>query len=271
MTRHIAPLIQTKRFDRYFEPFCGSAAVFLSLGFKGPAFLNDKQSQIIKIYRAIKDDPAMLFAEFRMLSEAMYEKGGSVYYDVRENARSAADWLFLFYSSFNGLIRFSNKDPNKFNASWGKRYSKLGDALSMKKPVHELVTMERLNEMSALFANASLACGDYWDCIKDCGKGDMIYLDPPYTFNGKDEASEVYNMGWGEAEDRLLAERLAELESRGALWILSNVSESRGKRNKLYMDELYADHKKKEIPYKYTIGGGQPATEVKELLVLSKY
>jgi DNA adenine methylase len=114
-----------------------------------------------------------------------------------------------------------------------------------------------------------LTNGDYWDCVKDCGQGDFLYLDPPYLFNGKDEVSAVYQIEWDEAEDRLLADRLKELESRGASWILSNVAESRGRRNTLY-DELYEGYKTKEVAYKHKIGAQTGAVnEVRELLVFS--
>src|SRR5690349_4362958 len=74
---HLLP----KKFDRYFEPFLGSGAVFFSVKPKR-AVLGDINSELIGVYKTLKQDwPAVV----RHLRAHQRAHGKRYYYRVRDS------------------------------------------------------------------------------------------------------------------------------------------------------------------------------------------
>jgi hypothetical protein len=82
-------------FNRYFEPFLGSAAVFLDLHNngrlgRGDVRLSDINADVIGCYRSVRDEPGAVVSALRAL-EASYRSGGAAhFYDVRDQAFNPA-------------------------------------------------------------------------------------------------------------------------------------------------------------------------------------
>src|SRR5689334_1270718 len=117
-------------FSRYFEPFLGSAAVFLDLhnlqllgGHQ--VCLSDINADIIGCYRAVRDDVEAVIEALRAHDRSYRAAGGAHYYKVRDEGFNpmreqvhasedpagaytpalAAMLIFLNRTGFNGLFR----------------------------------------------------------------------------------------------------------------------------------------------------------------------
>lgn len=131
----LAPSILAHRpakFSSYFEPFVGGGAIFCSLWNDGllsgkHVHLNDLNSDVIDLYRVVRDLPAQLMMELKELRDeyasSSVEERSVMYYRERtawntEGGHKPSRYVFLKQTSFNGLWRVNQK--GEFNGAWGK-------------------------------------------------------------------------------------------------------------------------------------------------------
>jgi DNA adenine methylase len=269
LAKEIAPLIESTKFDRYFEPFCGSAAIFFNTKIEVPAFLSDECPMPIAIMREVREDPEKVYDEVEQLSERLWTTDGTAYYDVRKKTPncSAAEWLFLATASFNGLTRFSSDGKWRFTASWSKRYSDCPECVpKFHMPLKNHLPFERLTTAAEKLKNTTIERKDYWTALFGAKRGDLVYLDPPYFFNGKDEPTAAYGLNWTETNEAMLIKRLDLLTEEGIKWIMSNSAMQHGKRND-YLIGALRKYNQREIDYTYTINPEANTGKSRELLV----
>ncbi|WP_329841111.1 Dam family site-specific DNA-(adenine-N6)-methyltransferase [Stenotrophomonas geniculata] len=196
---------------RYVEPFLGSAAMFFH---SRPtcALLNDFNADLIATYQAIKDDWESVFTLLQA-HQRKHLKDDSYYYSVRsstpnESAARAARFIYLNRTCFNGLYRVNRK--GQFNVPRGTK-----DAVVMPTDDFESI--------SKMLAGATLTHGDFGKVIKECGQGDFIFCDPPYTVKHNHNGFILYNeqlFSW--ADQVRLRDELAAAASRGASVMATN-------------------------------------------------
>ena len=153
-------------FKTYYEPFCGSACLFLAIQ-PNSAVLSDLNDELIGTYRTLRRSAGDVSGAISRLP-----KPDVGYYDVRAlnptdlSARErAARFLYLNHYCFNGIYRTNRRGT--FNVPCGR---KTGDPPS----VH------RLTEFSSRLRRVQLKCCDFEEAVATAGPGDFVYLDPPY-------------------------------------------------------------------------------------------
>ena len=157
------------RFSRYFEPFLGGGAVFLSLDAPVRSFVNDRNPEIYLLYLVIRDQsPALM----KLLDRYSLQYSEEFYYRLRaqrprDPVRRAARTLFLNKTGYNGLFRLNSRGG--FNVPFGKRVRcpRLYDAQNLALVANRL-------------RKARLTNWDFEKVIARAGKGDFVYCDPPY-------------------------------------------------------------------------------------------
>ncbi len=154
-------------YNRYFEPFLGSGAVFFHLK-PEKAFLSDRNLDLIKTYNAIKNDWKAVYS---LLSDHARNHNDEYYYKIRAEIPSsehevAARFLYLNRTCWNGLYRVNIKGI--FNVPRGTKDNVL------------LPTDNFLNSQKAL-RGASITCRDFSKTISLARRDDFIFIDPPYT------------------------------------------------------------------------------------------
>lgn len=166
-------------------------------------------------------------------------------------------YLLIVYS-FNNQLRFNKK--GKFNLPVGKR-----DFNSkMQKKLEDFI--DRIKSGDYIFTN-----GDFRE-VKLDGFTDksFFYADPPYiitcaTYNEQD--------GWTEKDEYDLLSYLEELDRRGIRFALSNVLESKGRKNDILADWIKKNKKFKvlSLNYDYTNSNYHTKREgiTKEVLVIN--
>lgn len=201
-------------FGAYFEPFVGSGALFFALRSRGllrEVHLSDTNPRLIDTYRAVRDD-----VEGVIEALAAYRNDRDQYYRVRSQrhddlrpAGRAARIIYLNKTCYNGLFRENSR--GEFNVPFG-RYAN-----------PRICDAENLRAVSDALQGADLACHDFEAACARVRPGDFVYFDPPYHPVSATSSFTAYHQGgFGEAEQRRLADLFAELASRGACVMLSN-------------------------------------------------
>jgi DNA adenine methylase len=223
-------------FDRYIEPFVGSGAVFLDLHNRGTldgrvVRLSDINADVIGCYRIIRDDVETLIRELNALQDGYRSRGREHFYEVRDdrfNPRRreihaaanpeelyapdiAAMLIYLNRTGYNGLFRVNRRGI--FNVPAGRHASvRICDA-------------DNLRQLSAALGRpeTSLAVRGFDAALADAGRGDFVYLDPPYAPVSRTSNFTSYTSGqFGPDEQARLQQTVIALAGRGVRVLLSN-------------------------------------------------
>ena len=227
-----------RHFNRYFEPFIGSGAVFLDLHNAGllegrEVRLSDINADIIGCYRMVRDQVDEVIDRLRALESGYRARGEDYFYEVRDTEfnparravqesrdpstsytpRLAAMLVFLNRTGYNGLFRVNAR--GEFNVPAGRHV----------RP--RICDETNLRLLSAAFARPGLTLDvrPFDEALATAGPSDFVYLDPPYAPLSTTARFTSYTAGgFGPAEQERLQQAVIELASRGAFVLLSNSS-----------------------------------------------
>lgn len=212
----ISPLIPASP-SLYVEPFVGGGAVLLNRQPKR-ARINDFNSELINVYRAVRDDPDSLL---ELLREHEESNSSDYYYELRAldrkplfselpSAERAARIIYLNKTCFNGLFRVNSQ--GQINVPYG----------NYKHP--NIVNEPGIRALSAyLQGDVDIRCGDYADALTDLPKGSFVYLDPPYMPLSSTSAFTGYTQsGFGYDEQVRLRDECLRLKRCGVAFLQSN-------------------------------------------------
>jgi DNA adenine methylase len=216
--RHLVPELLKRmptRFGRYFEPFCGSAALYFGLR-PERAVLGDINGDLINVYQAVVDhfdDVIRQLDRHRRLHSSAY------FYRMRDqwnaqrsswgSARRASAFIYFNKTAFNGLWRVNSRGA--MNVPLG-RYTN-----------PKICDRERLRTAGELLRHAQLRVGDYRTTLHDVERGDLIYIDSPHQARSKTANFTSYTANAFTEDDQAeLAEVAGRLVRKGCHVILSN-------------------------------------------------
>lgn len=240
-------------FRNYYEPFLGGGAVFFRFGLPN-AFLGDVNEELIQTYSAVRDQPEELIELLKLHADQHNEP---YYYKVRAldpatlgPLQSAARLIYLNRTCYNGLYRVNRK--GQFNVPIG----------SYRSPV--ICDADNLRAVSAQLAEVTLHAGHYADLVRDAGRGDFVYFDPPYQPLSTSASFVSYSArGFGQKEQIELAEVFSALANRGVLCMLSNSSTP-------FIRDLYRQHNLRIVQAGRAVNSaGSRRGKIDEVLVTS--
>lgn len=208
-----------KQFERYFEPFVGSGAVFFHLWstgcLPGEVFLFDHNEELINAFRVVRDRLDDLVEKLAYHQE---NHSKSYYYHIREldrhdvvldDVERAARTIYLNKTCYNGLYRVNKK--GQFNVPMG----------SYKNP--NILDEPTLRNAQRALQSISLETCDFRSIPDFAQPGDFFYFDPPYHPLSETASFTSYTSGdFGENDQEELAEVFAQLSKKGCLCMLSN-------------------------------------------------
>jgi DNA adenine methylase len=209
-----------ERIQRYYEPFLGSAALFLHLCQTRPRFkaiLSDSNEELINVYRCVRDKVRDLIQVLLIHQDNYYRSPEEYFYYIRDGLavsnelEKAARFIFLNRTCYNGLYRVNKS--GLFNVPHGTY-------------LHPTICQEeRLVSVSQILnqSDAEILCEHYQQVSAQCSAGDLVYFDPPYlpvskTANFKDYTAKTF----GRMEQIELAIEFKRLSEIGCNVILSN-------------------------------------------------
>jgi DNA adenine methylase len=162
----------SNQYNRYVEPFAGSACLFFRLRPK-QAILGDLNAELIATYREVKHRLPAVISALRKLKKSRIE-----YLKLRATeplsltpSARAARFIYLNRFCFNGLYRTNRS--GQFNVPYG------GDKSG------NIPSESFLKNCSRFLKNAALFAGDFEKILKKVRSGDFVYMDPPFSVNAR--------------------------------------------------------------------------------------
>jgi DNA adenine methylase len=215
--RHLVPELLARiprRFGRYVEPFCGSAALYFGLR-PERAVLGDVNADLIITFRAVVEELDAVIAGLsrhqRLHSDAHYYRMRAQWNRRRSSwapAKRASAFIYFNKTGFNGLWRVNAK--GEMNVPVG-RYT---------NPT--ICAPETLRAAREALGRAELRTGDYRTTLEDVARGDVVYIDSPHDIRSRTSSFTSYAGAFGPQDQAALAEVARQLAAKGAHVILSN-------------------------------------------------
>jgi len=218
------------KFTNYYEPFLGGGAVVFSLQPK-KATLNDLNSDIINVYKIIKEDVEKLIKELskhKNKSEYFYKirslDRNKKKFDKLTEVEKAARIIYLNKTCFNGLFRVNNQ--GQFNAPFGRYENPNFINAEVLRAINKF-----LNENDITILNES-----FEKLLSKIRKGSFVYLDPPYDPVSDTASFTGYSLNGFDKEDQeKLKEFCDKLNAKGVKFLLSNSATK-------FIKNLYKDY-----------------------------
>ncbi len=218
-----------QKFNRYFEIFLGSGAVFFNLKQKfnpTQSFLFDINEDLINTFKSVRDEVDELIPLLREHRDKdnnreYFNKQREQFNTMKSGLEKAAIFIYLNKTCFNGLYRVNS--DGKFNVPFGK----------YKKPA--ILQEVKLKMASKLLRGSELSVADFNESMKHAKENDFVYMDPPYFLLTKTASFTAYQKGgFFEKEQKQLSQSFKELDKKGCLLMQSNSDTP-------FIRELYSD------------------------------
>lgn len=244
------------RISTYYEPFVGGGAVLFDIQPK-KAIINDINSELINLYRVIKDDVEGLIEDL-----SKHENNADYFYEIRSwdrdaniyeklsNIERASRIHYLNKTCYNGLFRVNQ--AGQFNSPFG-RYENpnIENAITLR------AVSKYFNEMNVELKNV-----DFEEAVRGIRKGAFVYFDPPYDPISDSSNFTGYTKGGFDRKEQIRLKELCDkLNEKGIKFLLSNASTD-------FILELYKDYRVEIIKAKRAINSnGGARGEIDEVLV----
>lgn len=198
--------ISPPSFERYVEPFAGSACLFFAMR-PCRAILNDLNRELISTYRTIRHRPGAVAAAVHAIPV-----GASTYYSVRAQnpatlttVMRAARFVYLNRYCFNGVYRTNRR--GQFNVPRGSRTGRK-------------LRPSRYAECASALKSVHLMSGDFERCLDLTTSGDFVYLDPPFT-TGRPTYGEYGYRTFDQRDWSRFVDALRRIDQIGAKFLVS--------------------------------------------------
>lgn len=203
-------------FDRYHEPFMGSAALFFALRPR-VAYLSDLNTRLCRTYTATQSELPALVTTLKIYAKAYADHGGPFYDHARKfdpdemnDVECAAWFIFMNKTNFNGLYRVNKNGV--YNVPHGK--------FASPPTICDEVA---LDQCSKVLKNAIVINTDFFTVEERAQQGDLVYFDPPYVPTGDTADFTTYTAGGFSQEQHVELRNLAaRLKKKGCYVVLSN-------------------------------------------------
>jgi DNA adenine methylase len=209
--RQLIPILSkfwSNKYDRYVEPFVGSACLFFYLA-PEKALLSDINEELIVTYKQVADDVQSVLKELQKI-----KKNKDNYYHFRSlkpeklklNKR-AARFIYLNRYCFNGLYRTNSK--GEFNVPY------CGDSRGMMPSEQVFTSASYLLKKAELYANS------YQTTLKKVKSGDFVYMDPPFSVRSKEIFNQYDKSKFGMSDIMQLRKWMEKLDSKRIQFVVS--------------------------------------------------
>ena len=234
---------------KYIEPFFGGGSLFFYLE-PQQSIINDINTKLIGFYKGVRDDFSQLKKELTELERTyksnrdeydflknenpyikIEDKNEKLYYELRDMYNSLIPskyldstlYYFINKTAYSGMIRYNSK--GEYNVPYG-RYKNFNTEF-ITPGHHELLK------------NTEIYNGDYSKIFDMSKPDDFIFLDPPYDCVFSNYENEEFKDGFGEDNQRKLAEDFKNLGCK-SMMVISETPLIR----ELYKDYIFTKYDK---------------------------
>ena len=244
-------------YNRYYEPFIGSASVLFSL-LPNQAYINDINEQLVNLFFQVKNATESVIFMVNELDSKPCDK--KRYYAIREqynekilsrvlDAECAALMIWINKHCFNGLYRVNNK--GLFNVPYNNKAN--GNSIEENN----------IRAISEYLQNAdiTITCLDFEQACNGVAAGDFVYFDSPYVPESLTASFTDYTInGFSIADHERLAALFRRLDGIGAKLMLSN-------NDVPLVRELYSHYRIQSLDVKRMINRNASKRTGKEVII----
>jgi len=178
LRKHLDRLVSSENFNNYYEPFLGGGSVFFHLPKREQCSLSDLNRELINTYEQVRDNVENVIKFLRT-----FENTEQFYYAIRfqhikNPIKRAAQFIYLNQTSFNGIYRVNLLGI--YNVPYGYR-------------TKDFIQPDLLREASEKLQGVNLLNGQFDQGVEQIQKGDLVFLDPPYTITHNNNGFVKYN------------------------------------------------------------------------------
>lgn len=222
-----------KHFNKYVEPFCGSAAVYLynwgqlespsllSNITLPPAVLSDANALLINCLQIVSADLAALIPLLKN-AERCHQSAPEAYYNAqreripylslespRDRLEAAVLYIYINRTAFNGIWRLNSK--GEFNTPFNQSRK-----VNLVRPA--------LKSAADILSHAKIFNQSYSQSItNNLAPGVLYFLDPPYVPVSVTSSFTQYTAdGWNDYDSELLADMMNQIDDTGAYFLMTN-------------------------------------------------
>ena len=235
-----------KSINKYAEPFVGGGAVLfdiLSTYSIDEVYISDSNPELINVYTTLRDSTDTLIEQLHSYEDSYLplteNQRKSYYYEKRSRfnelkrlrrytTESAATFIFLNRTCFNGLYRVNSK--GEFNVPIG----------AYKNPT--ICDEENLRTVAKVLKGAVISCADYKKSRAFIDKHTFVYFDPPYRPLSTTSSFTSYTeYDFDDNSQIELAMYIKALAKSGVYVLASNSDPKNTDPEDNFFDDLYAD------------------------------
>ncbi|MEY4768091.1 MAG: hypothetical protein RL637_730 [Pseudomonadota bacterium] len=212
--------------DTLIEPFAGTAALSVAAATQKNIkkfHINDLNEPLLNLLKLIIEKPEQIADFYETLWQQQHNDSVEHYYSVRKEFNQTQDsrlFLYLLARCAKGAVRYNNQ--GEMNQSPDKR----------RKGTQPATMRKNIFGVSALLkGKCYYSSNDYKQVLKNIGKNDLVYFDPPYQgVCGNKDSRYFASINH--------AEFIAELEKLNQQQVLYLISYDGKTGNKQYGEKL---------------------------------
>lgn len=199
--------IAPTKWNRYVEPFVGSACLFFALK-PFSAILGDRNEHLINAYNILRQHPRILARQVHSipLTKNEYYRVRAIPFGELTEFDRAVHFIYLNRRCFNGVYRTNRK--GEFNVPLGSNTGGIPPE-------------QHFYRCSIALRNAVLNPGDFESTCDLASKGDFVYLDPPYSSKTRAGYGEYGYDSFQEMDMPRMMKTLRKLDTKGCHFVLS--------------------------------------------------
>ncbi|MGL5076125.1 MAG: DNA adenine methylase [Waterburya sp.] len=243
--------------DRYFEPFVGSAAMYLYLKSTGRidyAMLSDNNYQLMSVYYCMRDK-AMFGLMMKYLRYHQEHHSRAYYHQIRKYTftsieKLAARYLYINRTAFSGLMR--QNSAGWFNAP-------------LKKEPPSWLPDARYNNARILLQSAEMKTFDYSVLTNYLKPGDFVYFDPPYNTTSTSEDNRIYGSMIFDIRQQYNLKLFCDWCTENSVLFLQTNSPCES------IQLMYGEYNIKLFPVRYNVNGKHQDSSCVNDLVITNY
>lgn len=194
---------------KYVELFSGSACIYFRLC-GTEAVIADANPDLMQFYTVARAKPRKLYDAFASIprTETAYYKARDRFNATTVTEEKAALFLYLNRNCFNGIYRTNLS--GKFNVPFARD----------RVPAYQ--EYDEFRRSCTKLRSAEIVCSDFEKTARrQIGRGDFVYLDPPYYVPDVRTFREYSAEHFGEVDFIRLKRTLRSIDNVGAKFLLS--------------------------------------------------
>jgi DNA adenine methylase len=256
--KHIIPLIPEFS-GTYYEPFLGTGAVYLNI-LPDKAVLNDINSDIINIWKLVKNKPSYIINEITSFKKKILILDNSEKLSLFKRIISKMDtyigdkrtinYLLMMCCSFSGNIILNNR--------WYIGGLNFDLYKNNKCHIFTQSYTKKLLYLNDVLKKSTIENKDYKSIFKETEKGDFVFIDPPYI------EQRTYAFDYNKYEifrPEELKKEVQKLDKKQVKWMMTQI-------DTVQIRTLFKGYNFNEYSSKTTFNG---KSNVKKELIITNY